>query len=80
MLNIFKKKQLQGTEITLKLSGLHCSSCGLSIDNNLEEVDGVIEAKTSFAKAQSVIRYDQTKTSPKELKKAIFDSGYQVID
>ncbi len=80
MFNLFKKKQPQGTKVTFKLSGLHCSSCGLSIDNALEEVDGVIESTTSYAKAESVVYFDKEKTDLKSLKKAIQKVGYQVLD
>lgn len=80
MFNIFKKKQSQGTKAVFKLSGLHCSSCGLSIDNALEEVDGVMQSATSYAKAESVVYFDPEKTNKKALKKAIQKAGYQVLD
>lgn len=80
MFNIFKKKQPQGTRAVFKLSGLHCSSCGLSIDNALEEVDGVTQSATSYAKAESIIYFDPKKTDLKSLKKAIQNAGYQVLD
>lgn len=79
MFNLFKKKQPQGTKAILKLSGLHCSSCGLSIDNALEEVDGVMQSATSYAKSESVIYFDEEKTDVKSLKKAIQNAGYQVL-
>lgn len=80
MFDLFKKKQPQGTKAVFKLSGLHCSSCGLSIDNALEEVDGVAASTTSYAKAESVIYFDPDKTDLKSLKKAIQKAGYQVLD
>ncbi len=80
MFNIFKKKQVAGSKVVFKLSGLHCSSCGLSIDNALEEVPGVIEAVTSYAKAETFVHFDQQKTNQAQLKKAIQNAGYQVID
>lgn len=80
MLNLFKKKQEKGTKVIFKLSGLHCSSCGLSIDNALEEVDGVVQSATSYAKAESIVYFDQEKTNTKILKQTIQKAGYQVID
>ena len=79
MFNIFKKKPTPGEEITLKLSGLHCSSCAISIDNALEEVDGVYEASTSFAKSTARVRFDPDKTNLQVLKSAIQGAGYQVV-
>lgn len=80
MFNLFKKKQPQGTKAVFRLSGLHCSSCGLSIDNALEEVDGVMQSATNYAKAESVIYFDEEKTDLKNLKKTIQKAGYQVLD
>lgn len=54
MFNIFKKKKT-GEIITLKLSGLHCASCSLNIDGELEEVSGVISSNTSYARQESVL-------------------------
>jgi P-type Cu+ transporter len=78
MFNIFKKKAMQGEKVVFKLSGLHCASCAMSIDNALEEVEGVHESKTSFAKTEAVVHFDPQKTNHEELKRAIQGAGYQV--
>lgn len=79
MFNLFKKKATAGETITFKLSGLHCSSCAMSIDNALEEIPGVLETTTSFAKAQTQVRFNPQQTNPDQLKSAIQGAGYQVI-
>ncbi len=79
MFNLFKKKSVAGEKITFKLSGLHCSSCAMSIDNALEEIPGVLETNTSFAKSETRVSFDPTKTNQEELKRAIQGAGYQVI-
>lgn len=79
MFNIFKKKPIQGEKANFKLSGLHCSSCAMTIDNALEEVEGVHETVTSFAKAETIVYFDPKKTNQEELKRAIQRAGYQVI-
>ena len=78
MFNLFKKKSL-GTTITLKLSGLHCSSCSLNIDSDLEDLPGVISTSTSYAKQESVITYDPKLTSPSQFTTVIEKLGYTVI-
>jgi copper chaperone len=79
MFNFFKKKPL-GTTITLKLSGLHCSSCSLNIDSDLEDLPGVIETSTSYAKQESTITYDPKLTDPSKFKPVIEKLGYQVLE
>ena len=78
MFNLFKKKSL-GTTITLKLSGLHCSSCSLNIDSDLEDLPGVISTSTSYAKQESVITYDPKLTNPSQFTTVIEKLGYTVI-
>ncbi len=64
---------------TFKLSGLHCSSCGLTIDNALEDLVGVREASTSYAKGEVRVLFDPKQVQSKQLKSAIQGAGYQVI-
>ena len=37
-------------KIKLQIQGMHCSSCAMNIDFDLEDLDGVKSAKTSYAK------------------------------
>jgi len=38
-----------------KITGMHCSSCAITIDMDLEDLDGVKMSKTSYAKAETEI-------------------------
>jgi copper chaperone CopZ len=78
MFNLFKKKPA-GTTVTLKLSGLHCTSCPLNIDSELEELPGVIMTNTSYPKQQSVITYDPKLVDPSKFSEVIETLGYQVL-
>ncbi len=78
MFNLFKKKT-QGEKITFKLSGLHCTACSLTIDDELEGTPGVFSARTNYAKQDSVVSYDPTKVSPSALRAAITKLGYEVL-
>lgn len=78
MFNFFKKKPI-GTTVTLKLSGLHCSSCSLNIDSELEDLPGIISASTSYAKQESVITYDPALTGPAHFSHIIKKLGYEVV-
>jgi Cu+-exporting ATPase len=81
MFNFLRKKatknQLQ--TVTLKLSGLHCSSCGMSIDNALEENTAVSEAATSYARAETKVSFDPALIDIEGIKKIINKAGYQVL-
>ncbi|AKM81739.1 MAG: hypothetical protein UT13_C0001G0780 [Candidatus Pacebacteria bacterium GW2011_GWF2_38_9] len=74
----FSKKKSQGAEAIFNIKGMHCPSCAMNIDFALEEIDGVLSSKTSYAKAQVEIEYDDKKVSKEQLVKAIANEGYLV--
>ena len=78
MFNILKSKP-KGEIITLKLSGLHCTSCAVNIDLTLEDIPGVFSSKTNYARSVSVIDFDPTKTKPATLIDQITKLGYRAV-
>ena len=76
MFNFFKRPA-KGNTVTFKISGMHCTSCCMNIDGELEDVDGVISASTSYAKAQSVVEFDPDKVTAKRLQEIIRGLGYK---
>lgn len=86
MFNFFKKTNKANPpagkqnikSIILKISGMHCTSCSLNIDGELEDLDGVVSASTSYAKSATKIEYNPEKISEAQLKKTIEKLGYSV--
>lgn len=79
MFNFFKKKLPENTQkITLSLSGLHCSSCAVNIDLSLEDLLGVANSKTNYARSIAVIDFDPKKVDTKKIIAEIEKLGYQV--
>ena len=60
-----------------KIGGMHCTSCAMNIDMDLEDLDGVKEAKTSYAKQESEVEFDQEKLEILQIILAIKKTGYQ---
>lgn len=73
------KKSLQGSTLKLKISGMHCGSCAMNIDNSLEDIPGVISAKTNYAKGETEIVFQPGQSVAAPAKKAIEALGYTVI-
>ncbi len=63
--------------LTLKLSGLHCTSCAVDIDLTLEDLPGV-KASTNYAKSETKIEYDPKKTTLDLIRLTIRDLGYTI--
>ena len=64
--------------VTLQIVGMHCVSCAINIDFELEDLEGVREAKTHYAKQVSVITYEPHKVSHEQMVAVISKLGYEV--
>lgn len=62
--------------ITLQIIGMHCTSCAMNIDFELEDIDGIQEATTNYASSQTRITFDPKKISVKKLIDTIHTLKY----
>lgn len=62
-----------------KISGMHCSSCAMNIDGELEDTAGIIESSTNYAKQVAEVKYDDEKIQPEKIVEIIKKTGYEVI-
>lgn len=61
---------------TLAIGGMQCTSCAMTVDEELEELPGVRRAKTSYAKATSEVEYDPATVGIEALVGAVQAAGY----
>ena len=66
------------TKVTLKIIGMHCTSCAMNIDGELEDL-GVKNVTTSYAKEETSIEYDSAKISISQICDAIKKAGYKSV-
>lgn len=69
MSNVSKKK--------FKIEGMHCSSCAMTIDFDLEDLEGITSVKTSYAKQETEVEFDEDKVKVEHIIKHIGKTGYQ---
>lgn len=83
MFNIFKKNKKNSesslSKLEIKIDNMHCTSCAMNIDAELEELNGVEESSTSYRKSMSVVKYRQDVVSPEQIVDAISKLGYRAI-
>ena len=60
-----------------KIEGMHCTSCAINIDGELEEMDGIKSSSTSYAKQETEVEYDEEKIRDKKIIEAIKKAGYK---
>ena len=65
-------------KVVFKIVDMHCTSCSISIDGDLEDTEGVKRARTSYAKALTEVEFDPASVSEKQLKEIIRKTGYTV--
>ena len=62
-----------------KIIDMHCSSCAITIDMDLEDLDGVKKAQTSYARAECEVEFDSAKLELNILIETIKKSGYTAM-
>jgi copper chaperone CopZ len=64
------------TNKTFKVEGMHCTSCALLIESDLE--DAGVTASCSYAKQTLSVEFDEKKIGEKMIKDVVAKAGYQV--
>jgi len=66
-------------QVILKIKGMHCPSCAMNIDGTLEEIEGVKEARTNYARSEAVVVVDEAKVNMNQIRQEIINLGYEVV-
>lgn len=64
-------------KIKLKISGMHCTSCALNIDFDLEDLEGVKYSKTSYAKEETEVEFEEGTVGLEQILNQIAKTGYK---
>ena len=67
-------------QITLKVQGMTCQHCVQTIEKSVGKLAGVNEVAVNLANGQVDVHMDERKVSEAELRAAIENAGYQVMD
>lgn len=66
------------TTHVFSVSGMHCASCSLLIDDALEDLPGVQDTRTDLRAKRTTVQLDTTLTTPQQVIDTITDLGYTV--
>jgi len=64
----------------LKIAGMHCATCAVTIEESLSKVKDVKSARVNLGTDSARVEYDPAKVRLAELEKAVKDAGYDVIN
>lgn len=68
------------TTISIGVEGMTCGGCVKSIQNALNEYDGITSATADLEGATVTIDYDANSINEAALKTAIEDAGFDIAD
>lgn len=78
------KAQLSGVNksesVTLKITGMSCTSCAQRVEKDLRALSGVLEANVNFATEKATITYNKDQVSPADLTTVVEKTGYGVLE
>jgi Cu+-exporting ATPase len=63
----------------LKISGMTCATCVLTLEKSLSSVEGVEKVQVNLGTESAQVTYDPRKVQLSDLEKAVKESGYEVI-
>ena len=66
--------------VTLKIKGMSCQHCVVSISKALKDLKGVKDVKVSLEKGSAEVNYDDTLVTKTQMSEAVADAGYTVIN
>ena len=65
-------------EIVLKIKGMSCQHCVVSISKALKDLKGVKDVKVSLEKGSAEVNYDDKLVTKTQMSEAVADAGYTV--
>jgi copper chaperone CopZ len=64
--------------LKLRVKGMTCEGCALSIEKALKEADGVVDARVSYERGEARIKFDDQKITVVRLREIIKSLGYKL--
>jgi copper chaperone len=64
--------------IVLKIKGMSCQHCVMSIAKSLNGLKGVKDVKVSLEKGSAEVNYEDALVTLSQMKEAVADAGYTV--
>ena len=59
--------------------GMMCAGCSANVERKLNGIDGVAKVEVSLPGRTAMVEYDESKTSPSDMKRVIEAAGYDLI-
>lgn len=74
---VVDKSKIQ--QVKLNISGMDCQACSQTINLALSKIPGVLQYKTSYEDANSLVKFDKSKISIDTIVNVVNETGYKVV-
>ncbi len=71
--------QINMKKLTFPISGMHCGSCAVNIQNKLKSLSGIKEATVNYASEKAFIEYNPDLSSLSDISNAVSSLGYSAL-
>ncbi|QLC49151.1 heavy-metal-associated domain-containing protein [Methanolobus zinderi] len=68
------------TEDTIRIEGMACGHCQATVDKAIKSVNGVQDVNVDLENKQATVTYDPATASLDEIKSAVSNAGYTVVE
>ncbi len=65
---------------SVKIEGMHCATCALTIEESLRKLKGIDRAEVSLGANSATVEYDPSVSGYESISKAVADAGYKVVN
>ncbi|MEM6426210.1 MAG: cation transporter, partial [Cyanobacteria bacterium P01_D01_bin.128] len=65
------------TQHQIRLSGMACAACAISVEKAIRSVPGVLSGQVNFATEQATVEFDPAQTDLNQIQQAVIAAGYQ---
>lgn len=67
-------------EMVIKVEGMTCNHCKMAVEGALKKLNGVVDATVSLENKNVIVSYKENQVTFEQMKAAIEDQGYDVIN
>ena len=76
----YEVEEIPADSITLQVGGMHCAGCSSAVERALSKRDGIVRASVNLSIEKAYIDYNSSLISVDEIKQAVEDAGYEVLE
>ncbi|MFO7262955.1 MAG: hypothetical protein A6D91_05345 [Bacillaceae bacterium G1] len=69
-----------GEQLVLKVEGMTCNHCKAAVENAVRQLSGVLAAEVDLGRKTVTVQYEPDRVSVEQMKQAIEEEGYDVVD